>query len=188
MREQFRVTSCCDVADSGRENLYHFLPILLWRHVLSSSIMTLWMALVGEGWRKSMYSASSPGIAASPFSILSMGGDCGRSLMAGKILFTGRQTFSLYLVSWLCTMNLFCLIGITHIRLCQHRQYYLHQHFSYIRFFNRLNTPNTKHYKPICLYHLAIAPQLTYDFYSSFLRSIRQTKNICNIKIWELKE
>ena len=39
-----------------------------------------------------------PGIAASPISILSMGGVCGRSLAAGKILFTGRQTCSLYLV------------------------------------------------------------------------------------------
>ena len=31
-----------------------------------------------------------------------MGGVCGRSLTAGKILFTGRQTCSLYLVLWLC--------------------------------------------------------------------------------------
>ena len=38
------------------------------------------------------------GIAASPISRLSMGGVCGRSLTAGKILFTGRQTCSLYLV------------------------------------------------------------------------------------------
>ena len=30
------------------------------------------------------------------------GGVCGRSLTAGKILFTGRQTCSLYLVLWLC--------------------------------------------------------------------------------------
>ena len=44
----------------------------------------------------------SLGIAASPFSLLSMGGVCGRSLTAGKILFTGRQTCSLYLVLWLC--------------------------------------------------------------------------------------
>ena len=43
-----------------------------------------------------------PGIAASPISLLSMGGVCGRSLTAGKILFTGRQTCSLYLVLWLC--------------------------------------------------------------------------------------
>ena len=39
-----------------------------------------------------------PGIAASPISLLSMGGLCGRSLMGEKILFTGRQTCSLYLV------------------------------------------------------------------------------------------
>ena len=31
-------------------------------------------------------------------SLLSMGGVCGRSLTVGKILFTGRQTCSLYLV------------------------------------------------------------------------------------------
>ena len=42
MSEQSRVTARCDVAHSGRENLNQFLPILLWRHVFSSSIMTLW--------------------------------------------------------------------------------------------------------------------------------------------------
>ena len=47
----------------------------------------------------------SPGIAASPISLLSMGGVCGRSLTAGKILFTGRQTCSLYLALWLCAWN-----------------------------------------------------------------------------------
>ena len=47
---------------------------------------------------------NSPGIAASPISLLSMGGVCGRSLTAGKIRFTGRQTCSLYLVLWLCDM------------------------------------------------------------------------------------
>ena len=41
---------------------------------------------------------NSPGIAASPIPLLSMGGVCGRSLTAGKILFTGRQTCSLYLI------------------------------------------------------------------------------------------
>ena len=35
-------------------------------------------------------------------SLLSMRGVCGRSLTARKILFTGRQTCSLYLVLWLC--------------------------------------------------------------------------------------
>ena len=42
MSEQSSVTSRCDVAHSGRENCHQFLPILLWRHALSSSIMTLW--------------------------------------------------------------------------------------------------------------------------------------------------
>ena len=41
----------------------------------------------------------SPVIVASPISLLSVGGVCGRSLTAGKILFTGRQTCSLYLIS-----------------------------------------------------------------------------------------
>ena len=40
------VTSSCDVAHSGRENLHQFLPILLWRHALSSSIMTLWWIII----------------------------------------------------------------------------------------------------------------------------------------------
>ena len=44
----------------------------------------------------------SPGIAASHISLLSIGGVCGRSLTAGEILFTGRQTCSLYLVLQLC--------------------------------------------------------------------------------------
>ena len=41
-----------------------------------------------------------------PISLLSMGGVCGRSLTAGKILFTGRQTCSLYLVLSLCAANM----------------------------------------------------------------------------------
>ena len=49
MSEQLRVTSRCDVAHSGRENLHQFLPILLWRHDLSSSIMTLWWAELNAG-------------------------------------------------------------------------------------------------------------------------------------------
>ena len=51
------------------------------------------------GWERCIL--RSPGIAASPVSFLSMGGACGRSLTAEKILFTGRQTCSLYLVLWL---------------------------------------------------------------------------------------
>ena len=39
----------------------------------------------------------SPGIATTLISLLSMGGVCGRSLTAAKILFIGRQTCSLYL-------------------------------------------------------------------------------------------
>ena len=35
-----------DVAHSGRENLHQFLPILLWRHAIYSSIMTLWFTLI----------------------------------------------------------------------------------------------------------------------------------------------
>ena len=42
MSAQTQVTSLCDVAHSGRENLHQFLPILLWRYALSSSIMILW--------------------------------------------------------------------------------------------------------------------------------------------------
>ena len=33
--------ACCDVAHSGRENLHHFLPILLWRHALSQVVLWL---------------------------------------------------------------------------------------------------------------------------------------------------
>ena len=44
-----------------------------------------------------MYSAfPGNGIAASPISLLSMGGVCGWSLTAGKILFGGRKTCSLF--------------------------------------------------------------------------------------------
>ena len=42
MSEQFRVTSRCDVAHSGRENLQHFLPVLLRGMLPLFSIMTLW--------------------------------------------------------------------------------------------------------------------------------------------------
>ena len=46
-----RVTLRCDVAHSGRENLHQFLSILLWRHALSSSIMTLWLCSVARAVR-----------------------------------------------------------------------------------------------------------------------------------------
>ena len=53
---------------------------------------------LAKGEREEVYILRSPGISASPIALLSMGGICGRSLTAGKILFTGRQTCSLYLV------------------------------------------------------------------------------------------
>ena len=40
----------------------------------------------------------------------STGGVCGRSLTEGEILFTGRQTCSLYSVLWLCGPMLSCKI------------------------------------------------------------------------------
>ena len=52
----------------------------------------------GEGAEGEVCILRSPGIAASLISLLSMGGFCGRSLTAGKILFTGKQMCSLYLV------------------------------------------------------------------------------------------
>ena len=75
--------------------------VTAWRH---STLRAHWlMALVCVFyWGRSMYSAIPGNCSASPISLLSMGGVCGRSLTAGKILFTGRQTCSLYLVLWLC--------------------------------------------------------------------------------------
>ena len=65
------------------------------------------MALVmGVGAEGKVCILRSPGIVASPISLLSMGGVCGRSLTDGKILFTGRQTYSFYLVLCLCVYNL----------------------------------------------------------------------------------
>ena len=56
-------------------------------------------------WGRSMYSAfPGNGIVASPISLLSMGGVCGRSLTPGKFLFAGRQTCSLYLALWFMTL------------------------------------------------------------------------------------
>ena len=75
--------------------------VTAWRH---SRLRDHWvMALVGEeGAEGEVCILHSPGIAASPISLLSTGGVCGRSLTVGKILFTGRQICSLYLVLWLC--------------------------------------------------------------------------------------
>ena len=88
--------------------------VTAWRH---KRLRAHWlMALVGAG---KMYVFCVPaGIAASPISLLSMGGVCGRSLTEGKILFTGRQTCSLYLVLWLCG-SLDPVVSI--ITLCVHR-------------------------------------------------------------------
>ena len=52
----------------------------------------------GGGVEGEVYILRSPWIAVSPISLLSMGEVCGRSLTAMKILFTGRQTCTLYLV------------------------------------------------------------------------------------------
>ena len=85
--------------------------VTAWRH---SRLRDHWlMALIGEeGAEGEACILHSPGIAASPISLLSMGGVCGRSLTAGKILFTGRQSCSLYLVLWLCGQKKKeCMIG-----------------------------------------------------------------------------
>ena len=52
----------------------------------------------GRGSEGEVCILRSPEIVASPISLLSMGGVCGRSLTAGEIIFTGMQTCSLYLV------------------------------------------------------------------------------------------
>ena len=43
MSAQSQVTSLCHVAHSGRENLHHFLPVLLRGMLPLFSIMTLWV-------------------------------------------------------------------------------------------------------------------------------------------------
>ena len=63
-----------------------------------------WEGGLGGGAEGEVCILHSPGIAASPISLLSMGGVCGRSLTEGIILFTGLQTCSLYLVLWLCAL------------------------------------------------------------------------------------
>ena len=65
------------------------------RHIMMhSKLRAHWlMALDGGGG-----DGRSPGIAASPISFLSMGGVCGRSLTAEKILYTEGQTCLLYYV------------------------------------------------------------------------------------------
>ena len=73
--------------------------VTAWRH---SRLCAYWLMALREKY----VFCVPPGITASLISLLSMGGVCGRSLMAGKILFTGRQTCSLYLVLWLCGCSL----------------------------------------------------------------------------------
>ena len=46
MSAQPRVTSRCDVAHCGREELHHFLPVLLRGMLPLFSIMTLWSAFI----------------------------------------------------------------------------------------------------------------------------------------------
>ena len=73
--------------------------VTAWRH---QRLRAHWlMSLVGGGGGVTEREACilrSPGIVASPISLLSMGGVCERTITAGKILFTGRQTCSLYLL------------------------------------------------------------------------------------------
>ena len=70
--------------------------VTAWRH---SRLRPHWlMALVAGGWggpRELQRLLSLIGYCSS-------GGVCRRSLTVGKILFSGRQTCSLYLVLWLC--------------------------------------------------------------------------------------
>ena len=76
--------------------------ILTDRSVQRHSVTSLETArsLAKSTRRRSMYSAF-PG----NFSVSYLSFVYGRSLTAGKILFTGRQTCSLYLVLWLCASN-----------------------------------------------------------------------------------
>ena len=68
---------------------------------------------MGGGGEGEVCILRSPGIAASPISLLSMGVVCMRS-------FTGRQTCSLYLVLWLCAINSH-LRPLTHICLIRYQ-------------------------------------------------------------------
>ena len=86
---------------------------------------------------------NSPGIAASPISLLSMGGVCGRSLTAGKILFTGRQTCSLYLLQG----NVVHVLSVSwqnwHSADSTHPQLFIYVPFSHVRSLPRLQEPLT---------------------------------------------
>ena len=85
-------------SQKNRNELMHIFPtrmcnVTSWRH---SKLHADWlMTLVAGGWGELQRLLSLVGYG-------STGGVCGRSLTEGKILFTGRQTCSLYLVLWLC--------------------------------------------------------------------------------------
>ena len=92
----------------GRKSAANFPDQNVQRHSLTSleTAHSLANALSwGGGAEGEVYILRSSGIAASPISLLSMVGVCGRSLTAGKILFTGRQTCSFYSVLWLCATD-----------------------------------------------------------------------------------
>ena len=109
--------------------------VTAWRH---STLLDHWlMALVGGGggWGRSMYSAFSENCSGSYLSF-SVGGVCGRSLTEGKILFTGKQTCSLYLVLWLCysfiiTSNFICFLSWCSFNNPYQELYWLYPHFHF---------------------------------------------------------
>ena len=76
-----------------------------WRH---SRLRAHWLMALVLGWGGSMYSAFPENQSVYYLSFV-----YGRSLRAelngGEILFTGRQTCSLYLVLWLCVLMLWPL-------------------------------------------------------------------------------
>ena len=79
------------------------------------------MDQVGGGGLREKYVFCVPrAISAAPISLLSMGGVCGRSLTARKILFTGRQTWSLYLVLWLCGWYQHVIEMLFWLYICSH--------------------------------------------------------------------
>ena len=80
--------------------------VTAWRH---TGLRAHWpMTLVAGGWGGG--GGNSPGncsVSYLSFPYGSTGGVCGRSLTEGKILFTGREPCSLYLVLWLCGCKAF---------------------------------------------------------------------------------
>ena len=79
MMQIFPTRMCNVTAWRHSRLLAHWLMALQWRRAEGGLQRLLSLIGYGSTWRV-----------------------CGRSLMAGKILFTGRQTCSLYLVLWLC--------------------------------------------------------------------------------------